>query len=287
MAAALTSSSHRGQLILGKHPAASVGRPAVLIDPHAWIIAPVTAWGMGRVSQRCWPAGSAAARTGRVLRHGCLVLSLPPWGPPCRPQGHSAAPHPAQQPASAAGLTGNCRTQPSAAFCGPSPHKTILPWPRLTPVCSRCADTPKQTPSPYHHVAQPSVQSVAEQLFHCWSPVRLPWYMHLILLGIPFSLISMMDSLSLMKDKIAITMTMITIFHIFFRSNIILPDLVHVTLFISYHLATSSVIGLLKSEALWGSQLRGHRNLQSKCHRRQPAGTATLDRHLLGHLRPH
>lgn len=58
-------------------------------------------------------------------------------------------------------------------------------------------------------------------------------------------------------------MAVITIFHIFFRRNIILPDLVHVTLFISYHLATSSVIGLLKSEALWGSQLRGQRNLQS------------------------
>lgn len=74
--------------------------------------------------------------------------------------------------------------------------------------------------------------------------------MHLTLLGIPFSLISMMDSLSLTKDKIVITMAVITIFHIFFRRNIILPDLVHVTLFISYHLATSSVIGLLKSEAL-------------------------------------
>lgn len=74
--------------------------------------------------------------------------------------------------------------------------------------------------------------------------------MHLILLGIPFNLISMMDSLSLTKDKIVITTAMITIFHIFFRRNIILPDLVHVTLFISYHLATSFVIGLLKSEAL-------------------------------------
>lgn len=74
--------------------------------------------------------------------------------------------------------------------------------------------------------------------------------MRLTLLGIPFSLISMMDSLSLTKDKIVITMAVITIFHIFFRRNIILPDLVHVTLFISYHLATSSVIGLLKSEAL-------------------------------------
>lgn len=50
----------------------------------------------------------------------------------------------------------------------------------------------------------------------------------------------MMDSLAMVKYKIVITMAMITIFHIFFKSNMILPGFVHVTLFISYHLAISS-----------------------------------------------
>lgn len=154
-----------------------MGRPAVLINHHGWVIAPVTAWGMGQVSQRCWPAGSAAARTGRALRHGCPVLHLPPGRPLCRPQGPTAAPCLAPQPASTAG---NCKAQPSVASCGPSPHKTILQWPWLTPVCSRCADTPKQTPSPCHHAAQPSIHSVAEQLstahLHCASSVMYASY---------------------------------------------------------------------------------------------------------------
>lgn len=94
----------------------------------------------------------------------------------------------------------------------------------------------------------------------------------------------MMDSLSLLKDKTVITMTMITIYHTFFKSNIISPDFMRVTLFISYHLVISSVFGLLKSEALLGSQLRGQQVPVAKHHSRQPTGTATLERHLLACL---
>lgn len=70
-----------------------------------------------------------------------------------------------------------------------------------------------------------------------------------------FSLISMMDSLGTLKDKIVITMAMIPIFHISFESNVISPGFMHIALFINHHLAISSIFILLKLEALLGSQL--------------------------------
>lgn len=85
--------------------------------------------------------------------------------------------------------------------------------------------------------------------------------MHLISLGFPFSLIGMMDSSGTVKDKIIITTAMITIFHIFFRSNMILPGFVHITLFIGYHLVISSISALLKLEALFGCGLIGEHGL--------------------------
>lgn len=88
--------------------------------------------------------------------------------------------------------------------------------------------------------------------------------MHLIPLDFPFSLIGMMDSLGMVKDKIVITMAMITIFHLFFKSSMILPGFVHVALFISYHLAISSIFALLKLEALLGCGLRGEQGLMGQ-----------------------
>lgn len=66
-----------------------------------------------------------------------------------------------------------------------------------------------------------------------------------------------MDSLGTLKDKIVITMAMITIFHISFKSNIILLGSLRIALFISRHLAISSIFVLLKLEALLRSQLTG------------------------------
>lgn len=71
----------------------------------------------------------------------------------------------------------------------------------------------------------------------------------------------MMDSLATVKYKIVITMAVITIFHIVFKSNMILPGLAHVTLFISYHLVISSISALLKLEPLSGSRLREEQGL--------------------------
>lgn len=96
--------------------------------------------------------------------------------------------------------------------------------------------------------------------------------MHLISLSFPFSLIGMMDSLAMVKYKIVITMAMITIFHIFFKSNVILPGFVHITLFISYHLVISSIFALLKLEALLGCGLRGELGLTGQ----PPWGDACL-----------
>lgn len=81
-----------------------------------------------------------------------------------------------------------------------------------------------------------------------------------------------MDSLAMVKYKIVITMAMITIFHIFFKSNMILPGFVRVTLFISYHLVISSILALLKWEALLGCGLKGEQGLAGQ----PPWGDARL-----------
>lgn len=64
----------------------------------------------------------------------------------------------------------------------------------------------------------------------------------------------------MVKYKIVITMAVITIFHIF-KSNMILPGLTHVTLFISYHSVISSIFALLKLEPLSGCRLREEQGL--------------------------
>jgi len=71
----------------------------------------------------------------------------------------------------------------------------------------------------------------------------------------------MMDSLAVVNYKTVITTATITIFHIFFKSNMILPGFMHVTLFISYHLVISLIFALLKLESLLGCELRGEQGL--------------------------
>lgn len=72
-----------------------------------------------------------------------------------------------------------------------------------------------------------------------------------------------MDSLALVKYKTAITMPPHDFFspHIFIKSNMVLPGFMHVTLFISYHLVTSSIFALLKLDVLLGRGLRGEKGL--------------------------
>lgn len=63
----------------------------------------------------------------------------------------------------------------------------------------------------------------------------------------------MMDSLALVKYKAARTMPMfVGVFFIFFKSNMVLLGFVHVILFISYYLVTSSIFALLKLDELLG-----------------------------------
>lgn len=81
-----------------------------------------------------------------------------------------------------------------------------------------------------------------------------------------------MDSFALLKYKTAIIMPMTFSFHVFFKSNMLLPGFMHVTLFISYHLVTSSIFALLKLDVMLGRGLRGEQGLMGQ----PPWGDACL-----------